>query len=71
MHREVIDKTGLTGNYDFNLEWAPDSVSTGGSQESGLSLFTAVQEQLGLKFEPHVSPVSILVIDDIEPPSEN
>ncbi|MGA3325109.1 MAG: TIGR03435 family protein [Terriglobia bacterium] len=66
----VADKTGLTGKYDITLEWAP-STSSAASEDSGPSIFTAVQEQLGLKLEPTKGPVDALVIDHIERPSEN
>jgi len=82
--RLVLDETGLKGHYDFTLEWAPeasapilgDSTAQNTSNRpllnvSGPSLFTAIQEQLGLKLEPQKGPVEILVIDHIERPSEN
>ena len=80
--RTVVDNTGLKGNYDFKLHWTPDqsTPALGGpgggpdsstSSESGPSLFTAIQEQLGLKLEPGKAPVEILVIDHVERPSEN
>jgi uncharacterized protein (TIGR03435 family) len=75
--RKVVDRTGLAGRYDFTLTWTPDdSVAvTGGGVESGAtqgpSLFTAVQEQLGLKLELVKAPVDVVVIDHIEKPSEN
>jgi bla regulator protein blaR1 len=82
--RTVVDNTGLKGNYDFTLHWTPDQSSPmfngpgGGpgpdsstSSESGPSIFTAVQEQLGLKLESQKGPVEILVIDHVEKPSEN
>ena len=70
LERTVVNKTGLTGNYDFTLKWTPDD---GQSQTdtSGPSIFTAVQEQLGLKLEAGKGPVQVLVIDHIERPSEN
>jgi uncharacterized protein (TIGR03435 family) len=64
--RMVIDKTGLTGEYDVELTWAPD-----GQPDAGPSIFTAVQEQLGLKLEPAKAPVDVVVIDHLERPSEN
>jgi uncharacterized protein (TIGR03435 family) len=75
----VIDKTGLTGKYDFKLTWAPD-VPRGPSPNpdapppsapEGPSIFTAVQEQLGLRLESQKGPVEMIVIDRIEHPSEN
>jgi uncharacterized protein (TIGR03435 family) len=69
--REVLDKTGLTGTFDFNLHWAPgtDGAPPPDSNEPGL--FTALQEQLGLKLEPQKAPVEMLVIDHAEKPSPN
>ena len=78
MGRTVIDKTGLTGNYDITLEWAPDESmlpadvpkpSPGETQ--GPSIFTALQEQLGLKLESQKGPVEILVIERAQKPSGN
>ena len=91
LHRFVIDRTGLTEEYDFTLRWTPDEnqlppssgfqVSPAGSssglpsadpyQNAGPSLFTAIQEQLGLKLESGKGPVEIIVIDHIERPSGN
>jgi bla regulator protein blaR1 len=84
--RKVVDKTGLTGKYDFTLKWTPDE-SLGGAPrgpqsgqagvgdtapaDSSPSLFTALQEQLGLKLESRKGPVEIVVIDHVEKPSEN
>ncbi len=71
--RMVIDKTGIEGKYDIKLQWTPDG---GGSPASaganpGPSIFTAIQEQLGLKLESTKGPVQVLVIDHVEMPSEN
>lgn len=66
----VKDQTGLTGKYDFTLECTPDTSATA-SEDSTPSIFTALQEQLGLKLEPTKGPVDTLVIDHIERPSEN
>jgi uncharacterized protein (TIGR03435 family) len=72
--RIVEDKTGLTGNYDIELRWttddaAPDSRSA--SDSPGPSLFTAMQEQLGLKLESQKAPVQVLLIDHVEQPAPN
>lgn len=66
--REVVDKTGLQGNFDFKLDYAPE-----GATDSSLpSIFTALQEQLGLKLTPQKVPVETLVIDWVERvPTEN
>jgi uncharacterized protein (TIGR03435 family) len=76
--RVVIDKTGIQGRYDCALKWTPDtgrmSDATDGSvasTDSGPSIFTAIQEQLGLKLESTKGPVQVLVIDRAEMPSEN
>jgi uncharacterized protein (TIGR03435 family) len=84
--RTVIDETGLKGKYDRTLKWTPD-VSTPISKENdedsqapgnavppdstGPSLFTAIQEQLGLKLKAKKAPVEVLVINHIDRPSEN
>jgi len=67
--RVVIDKTGLTGVYDVDLTWAWHDEP--GSGDNGPSIFTALQEQLGLKLEPAKAPIDVVVIDHIERPSEN
>ena len=78
--KPVVDKTGVTGEFDFTLKWMPDE-----SQFNGMGfrvpvpdgtaplpgLFTAIQEQLGLKLEPQKIPAEVLVIDHVERPSEN
>ena len=69
--RTVVDKTGLTGKYDLSLTWSPDDGSTAESDSSAPSLFTALQEQLGLRLQPAKGPVETLVVDHIEMPSEN
>jgi len=68
--RFVIDKTGLTGPFDLELQWAPDQPA-GGAQPDGVSLFAAMQEQLGLKLEAKRAPVEVLVIDSAERPTED
>ncbi len=65
----VVDETGLTDLYDITLRWSPDNL---GSSESSLpSLFTALQEQLGLKLEYNKNPIDVVVIDHIDKPSAN
>jgi len=64
----VINKTGLTGHYDFTLKWSPDETRP---IDDAPSIFTAVQEQLGLKLQPAKGPVEVLVVDSVERPSEN
>jgi uncharacterized protein (TIGR03435 family) len=71
--RLVIDKTGLSGPYDLDLQWAPDTAATPGAPQArdGVSLFAAMQEQLGLKLEAKRAPVEVLVIDSAERPTED
>jgi uncharacterized protein (TIGR03435 family) len=70
--RPVIDQTGLEGRYGLTLTWtADDGASPASDASNGPSLFTAIQEQLGLKLEPTKGPVPVLVIDHAEKPSEN
>ena len=72
LDRTVINKTGLTGAFDFHLEWAPQHTSDVPADDSAApSIFTAVQEQLGLRLEAAKGPVEFLVIDHAEKPSEN
>src|SRR5580765_861727 len=63
----VADHTGLSGEYDFTLEWVPDV----NASNAGPSLFTALDEQLGLKLESTKSRVQAIVIDHVERPTEN
>jgi len=68
----VIDRTGLKGAYDIHFSFNPDEVTNDGPDNSaGASIFTSLQEQLGLKLQSTKGPVSVLVIDHIERPSEN
>lgn len=68
--RPVVDQTGLTGKYDFTLEYTP--VAQAATDESGRpSIFTALQEQLGLKLVPTKQAVDVLVVDAISQPTEN
>lgn len=86
--RVVVDKTGLTGKYDFSLKWTPDEGQGGiigppgagpgpggaappPADASGPSIFTALQEQLGLKLDSQKAPTDVLVIQHVERPSEN
>jgi uncharacterized protein (TIGR03435 family) len=73
--RIVVDQTGLDGRYDLSLKWTPDDgpppMLNGEPDTSAPSLFTAIQEQLGLKLEPTKSAVPVLIVDHVERPSEN
>jgi uncharacterized protein (TIGR03435 family) len=83
--RTIVDKSGLTGLYDIKLQWTPEMGQATNpfgplpagvepppaSDPSGPSIFTAIQEQLGLKLESTKGPVEVIVIDSVEKPSEN
>ena len=81
--RTVVDKTGLTGDYDYTLQWTPDDVGTPMGSDAGPgkgdispdaggpTLLTALEEQLGVKLESTKTAVDVIVIDHIDPPSEN
>jgi len=73
--RTVIDRTGLTGTYNFELKWTPEhgaaATAEPDSQNSGPSIFTALEEQLGLKLQSSKGPVQTLVVDHVEMPTEN
>jgi uncharacterized protein (TIGR03435 family) len=79
VQRIVVDKTGLTGRYSFNIEFTPDQMPPPGGAPPGVqlppvnpdgpSIFTALQEQLGLKLESTRGPVETLVIDSVEQPT--
>ncbi len=86
LERTVVDKTGLTGKYDIQAQWTPDQTQLAAMRgngplppdmptpqfdPNGPSLFTALQEQLGLKLESQKGPVDVIVIDRVERPSEN
>lgn len=68
----VVNHTGLEGIFNFNLHWTPEGARpVDGGAMGGASLFTAIQEQLGLRLRSQKAPVEILVIDHVEKPSEN
>jgi uncharacterized protein (TIGR03435 family) len=69
--RTVVDKTGIAGRYDFDLHWAPDNTPADSPLAGGPSIFTAVQEQLGLKLVPSTTKLDVLVIDSAQKPSPN
>jgi uncharacterized protein (TIGR03435 family) len=77
VQRVVVDRTGLSGNVDVDLTWTPDQIPQTPEQgfppidPNGPSIFTALQEQLGLKLESTRGPVNVLVIDRIEQPTED
>jgi uncharacterized protein (TIGR03435 family) len=77
LDRPVVDKTGLTGRYDFDLEWAPDETQFGGdlpptpADTQSPPLFSAMEEQLGLRLVATRGPVEALIVDQLERPSAN
>ena len=76
LHRVVVDGTGLTARYDIDLAWRPDPPPGGQAAAETLdadsvSIFTAVQEQLGLKLRSTRAPIGVLIIDAIERPTSN
>jgi uncharacterized protein (TIGR03435 family) len=82
LDRPVVDQTGLTGRYDFALKWTPDEFQFPGMSRAGApppaengevppDLYTAIQQQLGLKLESTKAPADVLVIDRVAKPSEN
>ncbi len=81
LDRPVVDQTGLAGRYDFTLKWTPDDSQFGGmgakippttdSANTPPALYTAIQEQIGLKLDAMKAPADVLIIDHVEKPSEN
>lgn len=78
--RPIVDKTGLSGTYDFELHFTPDATPAGPRREGdgpepspadGPSIFKALEEQLGLKLEPQKGPIEFLNVIHVERPSEN
>jgi uncharacterized protein (TIGR03435 family) len=66
--RIILNKTGLSGKYEIDLKWSPQENP---SEDDGPSIFTALQEQLGLKLEPIKAPVESIVIEHVDRPTEN
>jgi bla regulator protein blaR1 len=69
--RAVVDKTSLTGNYDFTLDFVSSHGAANSNGPSGPTIFEAVKDQLGMKLEPGKGPIELFVIDHVEKPSEN
>jgi uncharacterized protein (TIGR03435 family) len=70
LDRTVINSTRLTGRYDFQLRWTAEGASAGAT-DAPPDLFTAIQEQLGLKLQAAKGPVKTLVVDHVEQPTAN
>src|SRR6185436_6720601 len=80
LDRPVLDKTGLQGRFDFTLNWTPDEGQFRGipippaaanDPNAPPGLFTAIQEQIGIKMDRMNAPVEVIVIDKVEKPSDN
>jgi uncharacterized protein (TIGR03435 family) len=81
LDRPVVNQTGLEGKYDFTLNWTPDDSQFSGmgakippptdSADAPPNLYTAIQEQIGLKLDATKAPTDVLVIDKVEKPSAN
>jgi uncharacterized protein (TIGR03435 family) len=74
VRRPVVDRTGLQGGFDYELRFAPENLQAGApnaADPGGASVFTALQEQLGLKLEPARVPIEVLVVDHIERPTSD
>jgi uncharacterized protein (TIGR03435 family) len=81
LDRPVVDQTSLQGRWNFLLKWTPDEAQFSGmgikvppptdAPDAPPPLFTAIQEQIGLKLESGKAPVPVLVLDHVEKPSEN
>jgi uncharacterized protein (TIGR03435 family) len=68
----VVDRTGLSGDFDFNISWTPDRIRAAAPADSDLpTIFTAVQDQLGLRLRAEKVPIEVLIIDRAEKPTEN
>ena len=82
-NRVVVDATGLSRGFDFSLNWIPshshpaaNDIGNGQTtasvpDDSGISLFTALKEQLGLELKPRTAPLDVILVDHVEQPSEN
>jgi uncharacterized protein (TIGR03435 family) len=81
LDRPVLDQTGITGRWDFTLNWTPDDSQFNGfgaripppadGSTAPPNLYTAIQEQIGLKLEAAKAPADVMVIDQVEKPSDN
>jgi len=71
LSKPVLDQTGLSGRFDFVLKWTPDDEKPTDEAVASPGIFTAMQEQLGLKLEAVKAPADVLVIDKVERPSAN
>jgi uncharacterized protein (TIGR03435 family) len=68
LNRPIANETGLAGNFDLSLKWAPDDAT---DSSNGPSLFAALEEQLGLRLESRKGPAEVMVIDSAARPDAN
>ena len=71
MDLPVVNDTGLTGLFNFTLHWTPDTVQPSAQTPDDVSIFTGIQEQLGLHLRAGKAPIEVLVIDHAEMPTAN
>jgi bla regulator protein BlaR1 len=71
LQRVVVDKTGLTAKYNYKLSWSPDDAAPSPDATGPPDIFTALQEQLGLKLQPGKAEIDTFVVDHVELPSED
>ena len=71
VQRPLVNQTGLTGRYDFDLKFTKDEQAAAAEPNAPPGLFTAVQEQLGLKLDAVKAPAPVLVVDAVQRPSAN
>ena len=70
--RPIVDRTDVKGYFNMRLQFAPDTGTPAAATDTAApSIFTAIQEQLGLKLEPSKSPMEVLVIDSVEKPADD
>lgn len=68
--RPVLDQTGVTGRYDLKMQWTVDQADTGAA-DAPPGLFTAIQEQIGLKLQPQKAKADVVIVDALERPAAN
>ncbi len=71
LDRQVVNRTGLVGFYDFEISWVPELAVPADGDTAGATVFTAIREQLGLRLESAKEPVEVWVIDAVSKPTEN
>jgi uncharacterized protein (TIGR03435 family) len=73
LDRPVVDRSGLSGQFDIDLKWTNEvpAIPGAGTADDRVTLFTALREQLGLKLEPIKAPIDVIVVEGIERPTQN